>query len=154
MEASYLVKRMSQSNGTLFYQKRGAFGPTTRGPKRSPTGDYSPTEINSTHNGRRLSLSSNSTGTKNGNGNLLSQLTKSTIVSIFVIVLLSFLFCSSLYLVFRIDSLQKQVESQGQHILSTPSKDGGALLSTQNWNDIVSPESSEKMQKVLDSSVD
>ena len=38
MEASYLVKRMSQSNGTLFYQKRGAFGPTTRGPKRSPTG--------------------------------------------------------------------------------------------------------------------
>ena len=86
-------------------------------------GDYSPTEINSTHNGRRLSLSSNSTGTKNGNGNLLSQLTKSTIVSIFVIVLLSFLFCSSLYLVFRIDSLQKQVinfsryrKERGQYI--------------------------------------
>ena len=38
MEASYLVKRMSQSNGTIFYQKRGALGPTTRGLKRSPTG--------------------------------------------------------------------------------------------------------------------
>ena len=75
------------------------------------SGDLSPTEIISANNGRRLSLSSNSTGTKNGNGNLLSQLTKSTIVSIFVIVLLSFLFCSSLYLVFRIDSLQKQVKN-------------------------------------------
>jgi predicted Holliday junction resolvase-like endonuclease len=91
---------------------------------------------------------------KNGNGNLLMQLTKSTIVSIFVIVLLSFLFCSSLYLVFRIDSLQKQVESQGQHILSTPNKDIGGMLHTQNWNDLVSAEHSEKMQKVLDSSVD
>ena len=38
MEASYLVKRMSQSNGTIFYQKRGALGPATRGLKRSPTG--------------------------------------------------------------------------------------------------------------------
>ena len=70
-------------------------------------GDGLQGEINSSQNGSGASLS---TGTKNGNnGNLLSQLTKSTIVSIFVIVLLSFLFCSSLYLVFRIDSLQKQV---------------------------------------------
>ena len=38
MEASYLVKRMSHSNGTLFYQKRGTLAPTTRGLKRSPTG--------------------------------------------------------------------------------------------------------------------
>ena len=70
-------------------------------------GDGLQGEINSSQNGSGASLSM---GTKNGNnGNLLSQLTKSTIVSIFVIVLLSFLFCSSLYLVFRIDSLQKQV---------------------------------------------
>ena len=47
-----------------------------------------------------------------------------------------------------------KVESQGQQILGTPTKEGGASLQTQNWNDIVSPESSEKMQKVLDSSVD
>jgi hypothetical protein len=48
----------------------------------------------------------------------------------------------------------QKVESQGQQILGSPTKDGNGLLQTQNWNDIVSPESSEKMQKVLDSSVD
>ena len=47
----------------------------------------------------------------------------------------------------------EKVESQGQHILSPPTKDGGGLLQTQ-WNDIVNTESSVKMQKVLDSSVD
>ena len=36
---------------------------------------------------------------------------------------------------------------------SSPTKDGGELLQT-HWNDIVNTESSEKMQKVLDSSVD
>lgn len=54
---------------------------------------------------------------------------------------------------FRIDSLQKQVESQGQHILGAPTKDEGGLLQSQ-WTDILNTESSEKMQKVLDSSVD
>ena len=48
--------------------------------------------------------------------------------------------------------LIQQVESQGQHIL--PNKDIGGILQTQAWNDIVSHEQSEKMQKVLDSSVD
>lgn len=47
-----------------------------------------------------------------------------------------------------------QVESQGQHIINTPSKDVGGMFHTQAWNDIVSAEQSEKMQKVLDTSVD
>ena len=39
MEASYLVKRMSQSNGTIFYQTRGGLAASTnRALKRSPTG--------------------------------------------------------------------------------------------------------------------
>ena len=73
-------------------------------------GDFTSTDVGLSNNGRRSSVLSSTTGNKNGTGNLLSQLTKSTIVSIFVIVLLVFLFCSSLYLVFRIDSLQKQVK--------------------------------------------
>ena len=40
MEASYLVKRMSQSNGTIFYQKRGGLNPAARSFKRSPTGQF------------------------------------------------------------------------------------------------------------------
>ena len=40
MEASYLVKRMSQSNGTIFYQTRGGLASTTRSLKRSPTGKF------------------------------------------------------------------------------------------------------------------
>ena len=59
-----------------------------------------------------------------------------------------------LIIIYFISFSSQKVESQGQQILGTPTKDGGALLQTQNWNDIVSPESSEKMQKVLDSSVD
>ena len=46
-----------------------------------------------------------------------------------------------------------KVESQGQHILGAPTKDEGGLLQSQ-WTDILNTESSEKMQKVLDSSVD
>ena len=40
MEESYLVKRMSQSNGTIFYQKRGGLNPVQRSLKRSPTGTF------------------------------------------------------------------------------------------------------------------
>ena len=40
MAESYLVKRMSQSNGTIFYQKRGGLNPVQRSLKRSPTGTY------------------------------------------------------------------------------------------------------------------
>ena len=42
MDSSYLVKRMSQSNGTIFYQKGGGLASTARGLKRSPTGNYLP----------------------------------------------------------------------------------------------------------------
>ena len=52
------------------------------------------------------------TSTSSGNGGLLGHLSKSTIMSVFVILLLVFLFCSSLYLVFRIDALQRQVSKQ------------------------------------------
>ena len=52
------------------------------------------------------------TSTSSGNGGLLGHLSKSTIMSVFVILLLVFLFCSSLYLVFRIDALQRQVSSK------------------------------------------
>ena len=45
------------------------------------------------------------------------------------------------------------MESQGQHILGAPTKDESGLLQSQ-WTDILNTESSEKMQKVLDSSVD
>ena len=41
MDASYLIKRMSQSNGTIFYQPRGGQNPAARGLKRSPTGKFS-----------------------------------------------------------------------------------------------------------------
>ena len=51
---------------------------------------------------RRSSILSNG-------GGILSHLSRSTILSIFVVVLLIFLFCSSMYLVFRVDSLQRQV---------------------------------------------
>ena len=57
-----------------------------------------------------------SSGSGGGGGgqfnNLLGHLTQSTIISLFVVVLLVFLFFSSVYLVFRIDSLQKQVRKQ------------------------------------------
>ena len=54
-----------------------------------------------------------------------------------------------LIILYFVSFSSQKVESQGQQILGTPTKDGDI-----NWNDIVSPESSEKMQKVLDSSVD
>ena len=49
MEASYLVKRMSQSNGTIFYQKRGGLSPASRGLKRSPTGNLKALKGEHTH---------------------------------------------------------------------------------------------------------
>ena len=51
---------------------------------------------------RRSSILSNG-------GGILAHLSRSTLLSIFVVVLLIFLFCSSMYLVFRVDSLQRQV---------------------------------------------
>ena len=59
-------------------------------------------------NGHRRSSVTSHPHSGGGMG-ILGHLSKSTILSIFVIVLLIFLFCSSLYLVFRIDSLQRQV---------------------------------------------
>ena len=52
-----------------------------------------------------------------------------------------------------------QVESQGQHILShqpnsPQGKEGGVFSQQSPWSDIIDTESSEKMQKVLDSTVD
>ena len=40
MDPSFLRKRMSQSNGTIFYQKRGGLNPAARSLKRSPTGQF------------------------------------------------------------------------------------------------------------------
>ena len=40
MEASYLVRRMNQSNGTIFYQTRGGRGSTARSSKRSSLGRH------------------------------------------------------------------------------------------------------------------
>ena len=62
---------------------------------------------------------SSTTSSGNGNG-LLGHLSKSTIMSVFVILLLIFLFCSSLYLVFRIDALQRQVSFS--YLISSLSK--------------------------------
>ena len=98
-------------------------------------------------------------------GGILGHLSKSTVLSIFVIVLLIFLFCSSLYLVFRIDSLQRQV-SQIKNVRITGigkcifivfqvesrypySKVPGGNNWPQN-----SEETPETIQKVLDSNVE
>jgi len=125
LEKSYVVKRIKEQNGTVYYQ------PAVKGHTRGLSDSIGHNFVDI----RRTSTSS-------GNGGLLGHLSKSTIMSVFVILLLVFLFCSSLYLVFRIDALQRQVESRYAN----------------NWQDtsdsVVASENSEHLQKVLDDNVE
>lgn len=132
LEKSYVVKRMSQSNGTVYYQPACSASKTS-GSTHSRLSDHS-----IGHNVPDLRRSS----TSSGNVGLLGHLSKSTIMSVFVILLLIFLFCSSLYLVFRIDALQRQVESR---YANSWQDSGGPIATT---------ESSEQLQKVLDNNVE
>jgi len=143
MEQSYVVKRMNQSNGAVYYQ------PTSKGSVAgvsSKTGLASKTENIISQNEINGHRRSSVTAHPHSAAGILGHLSKSTILSIFVIVLLIFLFCSSLYLVFRIDSLQRQVESRYPY-----SKVPGG----KNWPpNSHSEESPETIQKVLDSNVE
>jgi len=128
LEKSYVVKRIKEQNGTVYYQ-----------PAAKSSGNHNRGFSDSIgHNFVDLRR----TSTSSGNGGLLGHLSKSTIMSVFVILLLVFLFCSSLYLVFRIDALQRQVESRYAN----------------NWQDtsssVVASENSEHLQKVLDDNVE
>ena len=57
---------------------------------------------------RRSSTTSGPTTLSTQNG-YFSIFTRSSIISVFVILLLVFLLCSSIYLVFRVDALERQV---------------------------------------------
>ena len=124
MEKSYVVKRMNQSNGAVYYQPTSASCPSAPS-KTEHIISKSLLEIGKSNlwaslipisfpgqneiNGHRRSSVA---PTHSAVGGILGHLSKSTVLSIFVIVLLIFLFCSSLYLVFRIDSLQRQVSQK------------------------------------------
>jgi len=129
-----VVKRMNQSNGAVYYQPTSASCPS------APSKTEHIISQNEINGHRRSSVAP----THSAVGGILGHLSKSTVLSIFVIVLLIFLFCSSLYLVFRIDSLQRQVESRYPY-----SKVPGGNNWPQN-----SEESPETIQKVLDSNVE
>ena len=108
IEQSYVVKRMNQSNGAVYYQPKNSSN--SAGQSSYGKTDSMISNPESSMNGHRNSVPNNNGGSSlSGTSGILGQLSKSTILSIFVIVLLIFLFCSSLYLVFRIDSLQRQV---------------------------------------------
>jgi len=137
-----IVKRMNTSNGTVYYQQpaaatnSSAASANCRDPSRNPASSDSISSQNDIQTRRRSSILSNGCG-------ILSHLSRSTILSIFVVVLLIFLFCSSMYLVFRVDSLQRQVESR--YFYKIP---GDWPRMGQN------EESPEKIHKVLDDNVE
>jgi len=137
-----IVKRMNTSNGTVYYQQpaaatnSSAASANCRDPSRNPASSDSISSQNDIQTRRRSSILSNG-------GGILSHLSRSTILSIFVVVLLIFLFCSSMYLVFRVDSLQRQVESR--YFYKIP---GDWPRMGQN------EESPEKIHKVLDDNVE
>ena len=119
IDRSYIVKRMSTSNGAVYYQptvdtaipatsansNRGCLANSTSASGSTPSSDSTNNQNNNTQIRRRSSILSNG-------GGILAHLSQATILSIFVVVLLIFLLCSSMYLVFRIETLQRQVESR------------------------------------------
>ena len=126
----FLVKRMSNGSGALFYQARTS-PPPAPGPPTAHNPDGLPMGRSRL---QRLIIS-------------LLTLPFHSIVLFLLTALLCFLLCTSLYLVFRLDSIQQKVET---FLPTYPSN----FEQISNWQKILHTQSSKKVQEYLDSNLE
>ncbi|XP_040572884.1 uncharacterized protein [Lepeophtheirus salmonis] len=128
--SEFLVKRTSQTSGTIFYQAK-ATSTTPRSNGKFTTHIDENMESFTVRNWSFMDL--------------FPSPSKSTVLILLILTMLVFLLCSSIYLVFRIENLQKQVESYYFESGNSPS--------VNHWSPLFNSDSTDKVQKVLDSNV-